>query len=83
MIKNLKSVNDLPVCKTNALMHIIEKYDIRMKNCIAVGDGINDLGMIKEVGLGVAFCSTEPLLNYHADVIISKRSFGGLLKYAL
>ena len=83
MIKSQKSLNDLPVCKTNALMHIIEKYGIRMKNCIAVGDGLNDLGMIKEAGLGIAFCSPEPLLNYHADVIVSKRSFGGLLKYAL
>ncbi len=83
LIRNEKSLNDLPVCKTNALMHILDKYGIRMKNCIAVGDGINDLGMIKEAGLGVAFCSSEPLLNYHADIIISKRSFNGLLKSAL
>ncbi len=82
MIKSQKSLNELPVCKTNALIHALEKYGIRIKNCIAVGDGINDLGIIKEAGLGVAFCSSEPLLNYHADVIISKKSFGVLLKYA-
>lgn len=70
------------ICKTNALLSIIKKYEIPIANVITVGDSLNDLCMIKNAGIGVAFCSTNELLNYHADKVISDKYFTPLLEYA-
>ncbi len=70
------------LCKTNALLKILGKYNIKRENCIAVGDSMNDLCMIKEAGMGISFCSASELLNHHADVIISERSFNRILEVA-
>lgn len=83
LFNNTKSVNRLTICKTNALITILEKHHIQMQNCIAIGDSMNDLWMIKEAGLGIAFCSKDDLVNHHADIIISEPSFNKLLELAL
>ncbi|MFN4285876.1 MAG: HAD-IB family phosphatase [Lacibacter sp.] len=70
------------ICKTNAVQHILRHYNIDINNTIAVGDSENDLCMIRHVGVGVAFCSANELLNYQADRIISEPSFGPLLEFA-
>ena len=70
------------ICKTNALLSILDKYSIKRENCIAVGDSLNDLCMIKLAGLGIAFCSKDELVNHHADVVISNTSFAELLNLA-
>ena len=67
------------LCKTNALLSILEKYDIQKENCIAIADSMNDLCMIKEAELGIAFCSKDELLNHHADIILNEQSFTELL----
>ena len=77
-----KSICKHSLCKTNALIAILEKYNIHKENCIAIGDSINDLCMVKEAGLGIAFCSQNELLNHHADVKIVERSFNNLLTLA-
>lgn len=69
-------------CKTNALLSILNQYNIKKKNCMAIGDSLNDLCMIKEAGTGVAFCSDNELLKRHADVIISTPGFAELLNHA-
>lgn len=70
------------VCKTNAVLSLLTKYNIQKENTIAIGDSMNDLCMIKEAGLGIAFCSKDELLNHHADVIINENSFQDLLNLA-
>jgi len=60
----------------------LDKYNIKKENCIAIGDSINDLCMIKVAGLGIAFCSKDELVNHHADVVISQTSFDELLNLA-
>lgn len=69
-------------CKTNAMLSILETYNIKKENCIAIGDSLNDLCMIKQAGTGIAFCTGEELLKHHADVVISTPSFAELLNYA-
>lgn len=83
LFNNPKSVNKLAICKTNAMASILERYNIQKQNCIAIGDSMNDLWMIKEAGLGIAFCSKDELVNHHADIIISEPSFKKLLEIAL
>ncbi len=70
------------ICKTNAVQHILKHYRIDINNAIAVGDGENDLCMVKHVGVGVSFCSSNELLNYLADRQITVPSFSELLEFA-
>lgn len=70
------------LCKTNALLNILNKYQIKLENTITIGESMNDLCMIKEAGLGIAFCSKDELVNHHADIVIHKPSFSELLTLA-
>lgn len=70
------------MCKTNALVNIAEKYDINRQNIIAVGDGEQDLCMIKYAGVGVSFRSKNQTLNLIADKTIKNKSFKSLLGFA-
>jgi phosphoserine phosphatase len=69
-------------CKTNALQHVCEKYNVSMKNCIAVGDSKDDRCIITYAGKGVAFCTTDELLEKIADSTIKTRNFEPLLALA-
>lgn len=79
---NPASICKHSICKTNALLSVLSKYNINRQNCIAIGDSANDLCMIKEAGLGIAFCSKDELVNHYADVVISNPSFVEILSLA-
>jgi glucosyl-3-phosphoglycerate synthase len=66
-------------CKTNALQHASEKYNVQFKNCIAVGDSVDDRCIIGRAGKGVAFCTKDELLETIADKSIYEPSFKSLL----
>lgn len=76
---NSDSVCRHNICKTNALITMLQKYNIKRENSITIGDSLNDLCMIKEAGMGIAFCPTNELLNHHADVVIQENNFSKLL----
>jgi phosphoserine phosphatase SerB len=82
LFSNPNSLCKHSICKTNALINILEKYNIKRENSIAIGDSLNDLCMIKEAGLGIAFCSKDELVNHHADVVISTPTFAEILNLA-
>jgi HAD superfamily phosphoserine phosphatase-like hydrolase len=63
------------LCKTNAAAYILNKYNIQLNNMVAVGDGANDLCLIRNAGIGVSFCSPNELMNVVADIKIAERSF--------
>jgi phosphoserine phosphatase len=69
-------------CKTNALQYLCEKYNVTMKNCIAVGDSKDDRCVVTYAGKGVAFCTTDELLEKIADSTIKTRNFEPLLALA-
>lgn len=68
-------------CKTNALQYVCDKYNVKMKNSIAVGDSQDDRCMVANAGKGVAFCTTDEILEKMADKSIKERSFESLLEY--
>ena len=70
-------------CKSNVLFQLAEKYSIDIKNTIAVGDSENDICLIRESGIGIAFCSNNNYLNMIADMCISEKSFLQILEVAL
>jgi len=71
------------VCKTNALRFICRTYNVRLKDCLVVGDSDNDACMLAHAGMSVAFCTTSELLKSIAKKHIVKCSFSELLMYAL
>lgn len=69
-------------CKTNALQYACEKYNVLLKNCIVVGDSMDDRCMVGHAGKGVAFCSNDHLLKKIATKSIKEKSFEPLLSMA-
>lgn len=56
--------------KAAALRQFAELYDIPIAQCVAVGDGANDIDMLSAAGLGIAF-NAKPALRDVADTALS------------
>ncbi|MFH1227845.1 MAG: HAD-IB family phosphatase, partial [Planctomycetota bacterium] len=69
-------------CKSNVMINVAEKYNIPLGNIIAVGDGENDICMVRFAGIGIAFCSDSNVLNSIADQRINTKSFNQILDFA-
>ncbi len=69
-------------CKSNVLFQLAGKYNIDVRNIISVGDSENDICLIKESGIGIAFRSQNNYLNLVADRIITEKSFIQILDIA-
>lgn len=82
MVSSSNSICKHSLCKTNAMLSLLERYKIKRENTIAVGDSVGDLCMIKEAGLGIAFCSKDELVNHYADIVLSDSDFSPLLNIA-
>lgn len=64
--------------KLSALTQLMRSHDLRPDETLAVGDGANDLPMIKAAGLGVAF-RPHKLLADASDVVIRAGDLSALL----
>jgi HAD superfamily phosphoserine phosphatase-like hydrolase len=80
-IKTKESNCNHDFCKSNAMREVAKRYNIDVKNIIAIGDSESDICMIKDCGIGVAFCSSNETLNLVASKIISERSFTSLVDF--
>lgn len=63
-----------PEVKKETLEKWREELQLPRERTVAIGDGANDLLMLKSAGLGIAFCAKEVLkkeIQYHVD----KRDF--------
>ena len=69
--------------KADALKHIAEREGIHLKECVFVGDYLNDLKIIKESGLGIAFNCKEEELRKAADIVIDKKDLREVLRHIL
>ncbi|MCU0362227.1 MAG: HAD-IB family phosphatase [Bacteroidales bacterium] len=80
-IKTNESRCNHDFCKANAMREVALRYNVDIKNVIAIGDNENDICMIKDCGIGIAFCSSNETLNLVADKVISERSFTSLVDF--
>ena|GEM_PF-39608 len=55
--------------KYDILTELIKDKNISLENCIAVGDGANDISMIEAAEYGIAF-NAKPAVKEAADIII-------------
>ena len=56
--------------KEETLIRWTEELDLPIERTVAIGDGANDLAMLKRAGIGVAFCAKDFLKNeipHHID----------------
>ncbi len=56
--------------KADALRRFASAYLVPLEQCVAVGDGANDIDMLSTAGLGVAF-NAKPALREIADTALS------------
>jgi len=80
-IKTRESNCNHDFCKSNVMREIAKRYHIDIKNIIAIGDSESDICMIKDCGIGIAFCSSNETLNLVAGKIVSERSFSSLVDF--
>jgi phosphoserine phosphatase len=64
------------------MFQVAGQYGIDLSNIIAVGDSEYDICMVRLAGIGVAFCSTNPILNAVAHQRIDLKSFKPILEFA-
>ncbi len=60
---------DVNCSKALALEKLCRHYGIKREECIAVGDGFNDLPMIEWAGLGVAMANADDAIKQKADAV--------------
>lgn len=66
--------------KAEALRDFAKDSGVDISQTVAVGDGANDIEMIKSAGLGIAFCA-KAVLRSEASVAIDVRDLRQVLNY--
>ncbi|TLS81694.1 phosphoserine phosphatase [Photobacterium damselae subsp. damselae] len=64
--------------KAYYLHQLSEQFEIEPHNTVAIGDGTNDLAMMKAAGLGIAF-HAKPKVQQQAQTAINYGSLGAVL----
>jgi len=59
------------------MLSLAREFGISMSNTIAVGDGANDVGMVRAAGLGIGF-NAVPVLKKHAKISVNAESLMAL-----
>lgn len=62
-------INNCNSSKANGIKILLEYLKLNFDSILAIGDGLNDLEMIKEAGVGVAMGNGEQKLKDNADII--------------
>ncbi|EAV5086998.1 phosphoserine phosphatase [Salmonella enterica] len=63
--------------KANTLLRLAQEHDIPLAQTVAIGDGANDLPMIKAAGLGIAF-HAKPKVNEKTEIPIRHADLMGV-----
>ena len=64
--------------KARTVVALAAEYGIELEQTIAIGDGANDLVMMEQAALGVAF-HAKPLVQQQADVAINQGDLGAVI----
>lgn len=67
--------------KALALKKIAEREKLSLKECVFIGDYLNDLRIMQTAGLGIAFNCRHEELRKAADVVIVKKDLREILRH--
>ncbi|MFI5151718.1 MAG: HAD-IB family phosphatase [Chitinophagales bacterium] len=81
-LRDRSSLCEHDQCKSNMLLHVLNRFGIGVDDVIAIGDGDNDVCMVKIAGRGVSFNSTSLHIDSVADHIIRDKSLKSVLDLA-
>ena len=65
--------------KEATLVRWAEELQVPFDRTIAIGDGANDLKMLKSAGLGIAFCAKD-IVKKEINLQVDERDFGKVLE---
>ena len=65
--------------KEATLVRWAEEIQVPFDRTIAIGDGANDLKMLKSAGLGIAFCAKD-IVKKEINLQVDERDFGKVLE---
>ena len=68
------------VSKGRALCRLAEELGLSLDEIMVIGDGVNDLEMIREAGIGVAVGNASPLLKENADYVCRESNTKGVIE---
>ena len=73
---------DKPILDKNSKLNItksyLEKFNLTLNDVISVGDGANDINLIKNSGIGISY-KGKRILNDVADVVFNNTNLKGVL----
>lgn len=73
-------VNHIDVNKGNALEILAGRLDLKLEDVLSIGDGGNDIDMIKKSGIGIAMGNASEKVKEAADGIAENNSEDGVAK---
>ena len=76
--KVLVEVSKLGETKGEAVKFLCERLNIPLENCVACGDNLNDLSMIRAAGIGVAVGNASEELKAEADFVSVSNNEGAI-----
>ena len=79
-IVSVKNPVVTPEAKATYLMKLAKRYGTKLERCGAVGDGANDIPMMKAAGLSVGF-NPKKAVEKIADVIVRGDDLRGIVPY--
>ncbi|MEE8168146.1 MAG: phosphoserine phosphatase SerB [Candidatus Hydrothermarchaeales archaeon] len=68
--------------KGQVFEEIAAEAGVTLEDCVAIGDGANDVSMLQKAGLAIAF-NSKPVLDKVADVVIKKNDLREILPHVL
>lgn len=77
---HLLEVFDAGVDKWTMIETLLEERAIDSGEVAAIGDGLNDIGMVRAAGLGFAMGQGDPRVQAVADVVVSDNVDGGVVE---
>ena len=69
--------------KAEALKIIAKRENIRLEECVFVGDYLNDIKIMQEAGLGIAFNCRHDELKKVANVVVEGKDLKAILPHIL
>lgn len=75
----LLQIMEKSVSKAAALRRLVEAYGLELEHVLAIGDGENDIEMLRECGTGVAVANAAPALKHVANWVAPSANSLGVL----